>query len=375
MLFGTPEYMAPEQARGDEVDHRADIYSMGVILYRMVTGRTPFVAGTPVGTLTKHLTEKPTPPNKLEGITVSKALEAVIMKALEKDPAKRQANVQVMQKDLQDAVDKARPVPSTVKVKKESVPLFIRLRRLWWRRRRWRRPAIYICLALLLAGVLAFLWAKYPTMDSVPGLPEIGAGTAGPLPEVQTLIKDGRLLEAEALLKRQPGEKSPTVDAVHAQILLFSDDPEMRRGTKLIQDAVIKQPDLLDYSSVRQTLVRTLNTRSGKKPIKFMVEVAGRAVVDELVQAATDRHYWLRWNSIEVLKQLGELGRVDKVLVYIADLKYAGSCNTRKRAAKELAKLGDDRAIEPLRKAQNRGFLANLCMGDALEDAIRQIED
>jgi hypothetical protein len=227
----------------------------------------------------------------------------------------------------------------------------------------------------LLAGGLAFLWAKYPTISTVPGLPAIGAGTAGPLPEVQELIKRGRLLEAKALLKKQVGEKSPTVDAVHAQILIFSDDPEMKRGTKLIQDAIMKQPDLLDYASVRQTLVHTLNTRSGKKPIKFIVEVAGRAVVDELVQAATDRRYWLRWNSIEALKQLGELGRVDKVLVYIADLKHAGSCNTRKRAAKELGKLGDDRALEPLRKAQERGFIANLCMGDALEDAIRQIEE
>jgi len=375
MLFGTPEYMAPEQARGDEVDHRADIYSIGVILYRMVTGRTPFIAGSPMGTLTKHLTEKPTPPSKLEGITVSKALEAVIMKALEKDPAKRQANVLAMQKDLQAAVDTARPVKDTVRVEKESVPLFRRLRRLWWRRRRWRKPAIYACLALLMAGALLLLWAKYPSISIVPGLPDLGVGNRGPLPDVQELIEDGRLLEAEALLKKQPGEKSPTIDAVHAQILLFSDDPEVRRGTELIQDAVIRQPDLLDYPSVRQTLVRTLDTRSGKKPIKFVVEVGGRAVIDELVQAATDRRYWLRWNSIEALTQLKELDRVDRVLVYIADLKYAGSCNTRKRAAQQLAKLKDERALEPLRKAQNRGFLANLCMGDALEEAIRQIEE
>ena len=374
MLFGTPEYMAPEQARGDDVDHRADIYSMGVILYRMVTGRTPFVSQTPMGTLTKHLTEKPTPPNKLEGVKVSKALESVIMKALEKDPAKRHTNVQVMQKDLRAAVE-GPPAKAPTRVTEEPVPLLLRFRRLWWRRRRWLRPAIYVCLALLLVGALLLVWSNYPGISIVPGLPDLGVGNRGPLPEVQELIKDGRLLEAEVLLKKQPGQKSPTTDAVHAQILLFSEDPDMGRGTELIQAALKKQPDLLDYQSVRRTLVRTLNTRSGKKPIRFILEVAGEAVVDELVQAATDRRYWLRWNSIEVLKQLGELGRVDKVLVYIADLKYAGSCNTRKRAARELAKLEDDRALEPLRQAQNRGFLANLCMGDTLEEAIRQIEE
>jgi HEAT repeat protein len=192
---------------------------------------------------------------------------------------------------------------------------------------------------------------------------------------VQALIADGRLVQAEVVLNKQPDQKSPTVAAVRAQILLFSEDPEMKQGTEMIQAALKKQPDLLDYAAVRRTLVRTLNTRNNKKPIEFILTVAGNQVVDELVHAATDRRYWLRWNSIEVLKQLGELGRVDKVLVYIADLKYAGSCNTRKRAARELGKLGDDRALEPLRKAQDRGFLANLCMGDALEDAIRQIED
>jgi tRNA A-37 threonylcarbamoyl transferase component Bud32 len=375
MLFGTPEYMSPEQARGDEVDHRADIYSIGVILYRMVTGRTPFVAGTPVGTLTKHLTEKPTPPGKLEGVTVSKALEAVIMKALQKDPAKRQANALAMQKDLQAVVSRARPAKATATMERESVSLFRRLRRLWWRRGRWRRKAAYTLLGIAAVLALVVLLTRDSTESTVPGLGDLFGGAAGPLPQVQELIEAGRLTEAEVLVNRLPEKHSPEADAVRAQLLIFSPDPEIKPATELIQSAVRRQPDLLDYRTVRRTLVETLNVRSGKKVIEFVIKQGGDDVVDELVQAATDRRYWLRWNSIEALKQLKELGRVDKVLVYIADLKYAGSCNTRKRAARELAKLKDDRALEPLRQAQNRGFLANLCMGDTLEEAIRQIEE
>jgi len=375
MLFGTPEYMAPEQARGDEVDHRSDIYAMGVILYRMVAGRTPFSAGTPVGTLTKHATEAPTPPSRLEGVTVSKQLEAVIMKALQKDPAKRQTDVLAMQKKLQEVCAEVRPARRTRKVRGEAVSLVRRLKKIWWRRHRWFRPAVYVCLGLLGILVLVLLLARYPTISTVPGLPNFGEGTSGPLPDVQALINDGRLLEAEVLLNKLPDEKSAVTDAVHAQILVFAEDPEMKRGTALIQAALKKQPDLLDYASVRKTLVRTLNVRNGKKAIEFVVQLAGRDVVDELVQAATNRHYWLRWNSIEVLEQLKELGRVDKALVYITDLKYAGSCSTRKRAARELAKLKDERALGPLRQAQNKGFLENLCMLGALEDAIRQIEE
>src|SRR5688572_26847026 len=61
-IFGTPEYMSPEAARGQLVDSRADIYSLGVIFYDMLTGHVPFEAETPIEVLTKHITEQPVPP-------------------------------------------------------------------------------------------------------------------------------------------------------------------------------------------------------------------------------------------------------------------------------------------------------------------------
>jgi tRNA A-37 threonylcarbamoyl transferase component Bud32 len=369
MLFGTPEYMAPEQARGDEVDHRSDIYAIGVILYRIVTGRTPFSAGTPVGTLTKHITDSPRPPSRLEGVAVSAELEAVIMKALQKDPEKRQPDVLAMQGELQ-AVHFDLPAPPRRPERKTAWSG--RFKSAWRGVPRRGRLAVLGGAGLLCLLVIAWLFMPGSTGSGFPGL---GIGASGPIAEVQDLLDSGRTLEAEVLLNKLPEKDSPAADAVRAQILIFSDEPDMERGTALLQEALKKRPDLLDYPSVRKTLVGTLNVRNGKKAIDFLVKQAGREVVDELVQAATDRRYWLRWNSIEVLKQFKELGRVDKALVYIADLKYAASCSTRKRAAQQLAKLKDRRALEPLRQAQNRGFLANLCMGGALEDAIRQIEE
>src|ERR1700760_3544438 len=59
MLFGTPEYMSPEQARGEAVDHRVDIYAMGCILFQLVTGKVPFEAENFMGVLSQHLTEPP----------------------------------------------------------------------------------------------------------------------------------------------------------------------------------------------------------------------------------------------------------------------------------------------------------------------------
>jgi serine/threonine protein kinase len=86
-MIGTPEYMAPEQSNGAN-DHRSDIYSLGIILYQMLTGRVPFVAHSPVAVTLKHLQTQPLPPCQLNN-AISSAIEAVMLKALAKDPADR----------------------------------------------------------------------------------------------------------------------------------------------------------------------------------------------------------------------------------------------------------------------------------------------
>ncbi len=98
-IFGTPFYMAPEQALGQAVDHRADIYAMGVIMYEAFTGSLPFVGESFMGILTKHITAEPTPPSekaKEAGRTLPNGVEAIINRCMVKDPAGR---YQVM-KDL-----------------------------------------------------------------------------------------------------------------------------------------------------------------------------------------------------------------------------------------------------------------------------------
>ncbi|WP_438007827.1 serine/threonine-protein kinase [Sorangium sp. So ce321] len=90
MIFGTPEYMAPEQVRGEDVDPRCDIYALGCILYEMVVGAVPFSKRTPIAVMTAQITEQPLPPRsgKRDGL-VSAGLEAVILRALSKDRADR----------------------------------------------------------------------------------------------------------------------------------------------------------------------------------------------------------------------------------------------------------------------------------------------
>jgi eukaryotic-like serine/threonine-protein kinase len=113
-VFGTPEYLSPEQASGTPVDARSDIYSMGIILYEMLTGKVPFKSDTAVGLLIKHVNEAPRPIREFAPeANISLAMESIVMKALQKDPKDRQQSASEIAdalRALQAGVSPAKPV-------------------------------------------------------------------------------------------------------------------------------------------------------------------------------------------------------------------------------------------------------------------------
>src|SRR5258708_24617546 len=94
-LIGTPEYMSPEQARGEKLTERSDLFSLGVIFYELLTGKSPYPADAPLGTLWKRLQEKARPPAEIDA-TVPKPLSDVVTNALEIEPDKRLASAREM---------------------------------------------------------------------------------------------------------------------------------------------------------------------------------------------------------------------------------------------------------------------------------------
>ena len=101
MIFGTPEYMSPEQAQGHPPDHRVDVYAVGCIMYHMLTGSVPFTADSFMGILTKHLLEPPIPLRKRRpDLGIPADVEAVCMRALEKDRDKRWADMDALYRAL-----------------------------------------------------------------------------------------------------------------------------------------------------------------------------------------------------------------------------------------------------------------------------------
>ncbi|MBL8680920.1 MAG: protein kinase [Myxococcales bacterium] len=102
-ITGTPEYMSPEQAQARTVDGRADLYSCGIILYEMCTGKLPFYAETPIGVVLKHITENPADPRELNP-ALPEAMGALILKSLAKSPNDRFSDARSMRAALRAVI-------------------------------------------------------------------------------------------------------------------------------------------------------------------------------------------------------------------------------------------------------------------------------
>ena len=161
-FVGTPEYLSPEQARGEELTPASDLYSLGAMLYELACGVPVFDGPTPLSIVSRHLTERPVPPNERSPkVRCTPAFEAVLLRALEKDPRRRFASADEMRGALEPLAG-LRPVPAFEAAPKDTGDLGIASREDWDRFERklrqglWLRNASALAIAAAIVGAGAF---------------------------------------------------------------------------------------------------------------------------------------------------------------------------------------------------------------------------
>jgi beta-lactam-binding protein with PASTA domain/predicted Ser/Thr protein kinase len=193
-IMGTAQYLSPEQAQGRPVDARSDLYSIGIVLYELLTGRVPFDAESPVTVALMQVNEAPVPPSQLNP-EVSPALEAVVMRALEKDPARRFADAEefIAALEAARAGHEVLPPPPVVEEVVEEEP-----GRRWW---------VWLLILLALAAIALGLYLLLrPENVEVPNV--IGRQSA-----TATQILQNRGFEVDIVNVENPDVERNTVAA------------------------------------------------------------------------------------------------------------------------------------------------------------------
>lgn len=189
MAIGTAAYMSPEQGLGRPVDARSDIYSLGIVLYEMLTGRVPFEAETPSGTIYQHIHQAPEPPRKLNP-AIPPAVEQVILRAIAKEPDRRYQTVHQFMQALQEA---CQPIDHPVRQPKILA---------------WALGGILLVVAAIFGIYETFLRSKVtptpvrPLVAEVPGPTPtaIHSSTCTPIPPTSTLAPKSISSEATPLV-------------------------------------------------------------------------------------------------------------------------------------------------------------------------------
>ena len=160
-MIGTPEYMSIEQVEGKKVDQSSDIYSLGVILYEMLTGKLPFKADTPLSTALKHVTQAPPDPREVNA-KVPQELSSIILKCLEKDMEKRYQSAEELLTEL-NSIDK--DISTTQVLFRKRITFSLRQVNLSFNKKKLFIPAL-VLIALLIIGT--FIWQPLSHKEVLP---------------------------------------------------------------------------------------------------------------------------------------------------------------------------------------------------------------
>jgi len=437
MVFGTPEYLSPEQALGDTIDARADLYALGVIIFEMLAGQRPFESEDKVRIISMHLSHVvPRLAAVNATLAIPRAIEEVVAQALEKPRENRFASAAAMLVALDEAerlaggegsgglggrptvapvVDMrlagttataamtataalttpaalddtvASPTGSTPALESRA-PTGSSSSSPSPRARRFRRLAIAGATLAALGATAGVLVWRHP---SSPGTVATGrvrppqqpsAEVAARIRVIEGLLAAGELVKARVALEQLLAE-DPRVARVHYLLgrLAFADDrrPE---GLARYREALTLDPGFRGDPVLLEHIAAALGDAKVADPaLDLAIEKIGQPAADQLVKVANGPgELHRRQRAARALEELGQGRRVDLVMLHVTELKRAQTCEERKPLVVALGQSDDVRALPMLRAQKPRGLDALLgndsnsaCMKTELADAIENLE-
>jgi serine/threonine-protein kinase len=377
LVYGTPGYLSPEQALGRPVDARADLYSVGIVLYEMLVGRPPFVAAEEVRLLIMHVEQPPPPPSSL--LPVPAGLEEVVLKLLAKSPADRypdaQAAIEALEAaeadatpglvvvepseaDLGSIADQVRREPTAPEVRPPVRPA------------RARRAGVVTAVAVvLLVGLLAVALLWKPRARAV-----------------------GRATEAAAAETARPRTAAPatgprTIEELEALVASYPEDAALRREIAAAHvkrrnlakavpqyDAALRlDPALGSDESIQRNLVTALGSPYVWRDAARLLGTIGPAAVEALQRGAVeDGRPRVRERARRILTDShAELPAW--VLAGFA-IDDASTCVERSAAIARATGIADRRLLSPLRRRQRTPPRTDRdCDPDEITGAIRAL--
>jgi serine/threonine protein kinase len=261
-IMGTPAYISPEQAQARTVDQRSDIYSLGIILYEMVTGQVPFEAETPLAIILKHVSD-PLPPPSLIKKDISPTLEQVILKALAKDPEDRFETaaefLAAWKRFLNEEREKGtthrvfEPVSSPISQPRVSAPATGTISKPA-RSTGWIAGCLIVaCIALAVGGGGIFLASNWGTLNPATSTPLPTLTNVPPPSETPIPIDFGEVLLEDDFSAENWG----TLTNSDTSIKYLNDALNMNVFTK--NWFVWSTPDDLDYENVHMEVTVMIN--------------------------------------------------------------------------------------------------------------------
>jgi serine/threonine protein kinase len=362
ITIGTPTYIAPEQAYGLSIDQRADLYSLSVMLYEMITGKPPFDADEVGALLRMHVSAKvPSFSEVAPGLVVPEAVERLILRGLEKKADRRIGSAQEYIDRIDELISDAsgsglREMPLRV-VHGVRGSLETAVSRAVPKKKKAKRLAAAGLLVIALAAAAALAFGGEGPDDLMSDSEEVSEESHAQLVRGHAEARDQRSMHALIAY-----EKAVSLDPKLAR------DKRMRTNVELMLER--KAPRVADAA------------------LEFLGTLAatgdGAAAYQLIDLASSSKVSHRRHKAVSVADRVGLGDRIDRLGSYVLDLRLGESCPDRKAAVAKLRALGNKKAIPELRKARKRirtegGVVkkkvnTNACLSADAAEAIRHLQ-